>query len=61
MENKPHEFSPFIIGMSQFPDESNPEYFVQAPNGKIVSYHFTYDDAFEEAIRLKTEEEGYKN
>lgn len=53
MKNEPHKFSPYIIGMSQFPDESNPEYYVQAPNGKIVSYHFTYDEALEEAMRLK--------
>lgn len=58
MKNKPWEFSPYIIGMSQFPDESNPEYFVQAPNGKIVSYHYTYDEAYEHAMWLKDAPKG---
>lgn len=55
MKNKPWEFSPYIIGHSQFPDESGPEYFVQDPSGKILSYWYSYTQAYMEAMRLKNE------
>lgn len=59
MENKSWEFSPYIIGHSQFPDESGPEYFVQdSRTGKILSYHEYYDDAYKNAVRLKNASES---
>lgn len=55
MQNKPWDFSPYIIGVAQFPDESGPEYFLQSPDGKIVGYFYEYDDAKNAAMRLKNE------
>ena len=58
MANNPWEISPYVIGVAQFPDESGPEWFVLSPNGKIVSYHFSYNEAYEEAMRLKNALKG---
>ena len=54
MKNQPHDFSPYLIGMTQFPDESGPDFFIQDPySGKILNYFETYELAVKEAMRLK--------
>ena len=59
MKTIPHPWSPYIIGISfQFPDKSDPKYFVQDPHtGKILQYFPSYkeakDFALEKSIVLK--------